>query len=171
MRSPSKRISPAPGRCSPDSVRSVVVLPAPLLPMRVDDLPGVDVEADALDRLDLAVGDVEVADLEQGRPSAPAGAPEVGLDDPGVALHLGRRALDQLAALHEHGHPVAQAEDEPHVVLDDDDRHALVADAADQVAWPRRSPAAFMPAVGSSSSSRPGSVARARAISSRRWSP
>ncbi len=97
-----------------------------------DHLAGVDVEADAPHRLDLPVGDVQVAHLEERRHQA-VGSAEVGLDDPGVALDLGRRALDQLAALDEDGDPVAQAEDEPHVVLDDRDGDAPVADAADQV--------------------------------------
>ena len=39
MRSPSNQISPAVGHSSPDTVRNTVVLPAPLLPMRVTRLP------------------------------------------------------------------------------------------------------------------------------------
>ena len=63
---PLKVIDPLIGRSRPEMVRSVVVLPAPLVPMRRDDLALVDVEADPLDGLDLAVGDLEVLDLQHG---------------------------------------------------------------------------------------------------------
>ena len=43
-----------------------------------------------------------------------------------------RRAFDELFALDEDGDPVAEVEDEAHVVLDDEDGDALVADGEDQ---------------------------------------
>ena len=50
-----------------------------------------------------------------------------------VGLHLAGRALDEQGATHEAQHPVAQVEDEPHVVLDDDHGQAAVPDLEDQV--------------------------------------
>ena len=43
----------------------VVVLPAPFAPIRQTSSPSADVEVDALDRVDAAVGDLELAELEQ----------------------------------------------------------------------------------------------------------
>ena len=46
---------------------SVVVLPAPLAPIRHTSSPSPTIEVDALDRLDAAVGDLEPLELEQRR--------------------------------------------------------------------------------------------------------
>ena len=51
MSSPAKRIVPARGRSSPERPRRVVVLPAPLAPIRRDDAAGFDREIDALHRI------------------------------------------------------------------------------------------------------------------------
>ena len=136
MRSPSKWTSPAVGLSSPEIVRRTVVFPAPLLPMSVTSRPGVDRERHALHRLDPPVRHPHVADLEQG--GHVSGRAQVGLDDPGIGLDLGRRALHQLRPLHQHRHPVAEVEDEAHVVLDDHHRDALVAHPADEVHGRRR---------------------------------
>ena len=172
----------------------MVVLPAPLVPMRVTTSPALDAEGDALDGLDLAVGDPEVLDLEQcghrsfslpavpvvpvGRfdfalflARAPSRVAEVGGDDAFVALDLARRAFDELLALDEAGDAVAEVEDEPHVVLDDEDGDARCPGWRRSVLRSARVSCGFMPAVGSSRRSRRGSLARARAISSLRWSP
>ena len=60
--------------------------------------------------------------------------PQVGLDDLRVALDLGRRALGDLLAIVEHHHAVADVHHQAHIVLDEEQRHAVVADAADQLA-------------------------------------
>ena len=62
-----------------------------------------------------------------------AGA-EVGLDHLLVLLHLGGRALGDLLAVVEHGEPVAQAHHQLHVVLDQQDGAAVLADLVDQLA-------------------------------------
>jgi len=46
-------------------LRRVVLFPAPLAPIRVDDLPGLHGQADPLQRVDGAVVDVKVSDLQQ----------------------------------------------------------------------------------------------------------
>ena len=80
-----RRRRPAPG---PMIARSVVVLPAPLAPISVTISPSRQRERDALDRLDGAVGDRQVPDLEDrrmpdvgsprrprpGRPRSPSGS-------------------------------------------------------------------------------------------------
>ena len=60
-----------------------------------------------------------------------AGA-QVGLDHLLVALHVVRRAFGDLLAVVEHGHPVAQAHHQLHVVLDQQDGAAVLADLVDQ---------------------------------------
>src|SRR6478672_5664286 len=59
---------------------------------------------------------------------------EVGLDHLLVRLHLGRGAFGDLLAVVEHGDAVAQAHDELHVVLDQEDGAAVAADAVDELA-------------------------------------
>src|SRR5687768_3496636 len=59
---------------------------------------------------------------------------QVGLDDLRVLLHLGRRAFGDLLAVVEHQHAVADVHHQPHVVLDQQQRDAVVADAPDQLA-------------------------------------
>ena len=125
-----------------------------------DDLAGVDAEGDALDGFDLAVGDPEVLDFEQCGHSvvllaggvvlsalclggfdlgdllragcAFEGFAEVGGDDAFVALDDVAGAFDEFFALDEDGDAVAEVEDEAHVVLDDEDGDALVADGEDE---------------------------------------
>ena len=50
--------------------------------------------------------------------------PEIGAQDLGIALHLLGLAICDAAAEVEHGHPIGQAHDELHVVLDQQDRDA-----------------------------------------------
>ena len=77
MRSPRKRTSPeltAPRR--PESERRVVVLPAPLPADEGDDLPLADLEGDPLERVDLAVVEVEILHFEKIRhPGYPPSRP------------------------------------------------------------------------------------------------
>ena len=173
MRLPWKRIEPALGRMQPGDGPQGRRLPGTVGADEGDHLALIDGEADPLDGLDLAVRDDQVLDLEHGAHSLlllVGGAADVGLDDSRVGLHLVRGPLDEDLPADETEHPVAEVEDEAHVVLDDHDRQSAVADPEDQVARLLRL-LGFMPAVGSSSRRSFGSVARARAISRRRWSP
>ena len=61
------------------------------------------------------------------------GHPQVGGDDLRVVADLGRPALGDLPAELQHDDPVADAHDQPHVVLDEQHGDAGVADLADQV--------------------------------------
>src|SRR6185295_10040326 len=60
------------------------------------------------------------------------GASQVGGDDGGIAAHLGRGAFRDLLPVIEHGDAIAQPHDEPHVVLDQQQRRAVGADFFEQ---------------------------------------
>ena len=85
-----------------------------------------------LQGVDVAVVGVDVTELEESHGQALAGraAAEVGLDDPGIGADLGGRALGDLLAVVEDRDPVADAHDDPHVVLDEQDREAEVVSGA-----------------------------------------
>ena len=98
------------------------------------DVALVDREADAVQRLLLAVKRVEPGDFEHHRPRAHrvAGA-EIGADHLFVMLHLGRRALGDLAAEIERDDLVGDRHHQVHVVLDEQHGDlALVAHPADE---------------------------------------
>ena len=96
---------------------------------------------------------------------------QVGVDHLRVAADLLRGALGDGLAVVEHVDALADAHDDLHVVLDEQDGEPeLVADPRIMCISSSFS-CGFMPAAGSSRSSSSGSVARARAISRRRWSP
>ena len=98
-------------------------------------------------------------------------ATPVGVDHRLVLLHHGRYVLGDLLAEIEHRQAVAQAHHQLHVMLDQQyvatpsRRICLISTLSCEVSM------AFMPAAGSSSASNWGSVASARAIPRRRWSP
>ena len=71
MSFPSKTTEPDVTGRTPETVLSVVVLPAPFAPMSVTISPSRDLEADALDRLDAAVVDVQITYLKQHRSALP----------------------------------------------------------------------------------------------------
>jgi hypothetical protein len=60
-----------------------------------------------------------------------AGAAQVGFDDARIGLHARRRAFGDLLAEVEHGDRVRDRHHDVHVVLDQDDGDAVVADLAD----------------------------------------
>src|SRR6266540_6443618 len=66
----------------------------------------------------------------QSCPGGRALPPKVGFDDTLIGLDHARRALGDLLAVVEHEHRVAQAHDDLHVVLDEQDGLALIAQAA-----------------------------------------
>ena len=90
----------------------------------------------------------------------------------GSRADLVRRALGDLLAVVEDGDPVADAHDDPHVVLDQQDRQAEVAaQPADEVGQLLASRAGSSRRSARRAAGGPGPDASARAISSRRWSP
>src|SRR5262249_20321278 len=62
--------------------------------------------------------------------------PQVCVDDPRVLANLVRQALGDLLAELQHDDAVADAHDQAHVVLDEQDRDARVADAPDEFEQP-----------------------------------
>ena len=94
-----------------------------------------------------------------GRPRSPPDSAEL------------RRGRPRKSCVHSRGRrPGRQAHDQLDVVFDEQHRRPVAAYAVDEQAQLPVS-VAFIPAAGSSRQRRRGSVARARAISSRRWSP
>ena len=130
---PCSTARPERGRSRPESVSSVVDLPAPLAPISAVSVPVRDGEGHVLQHVGGAAEDVQPLDLKQVG-MAPPGA-EVGLDDARVGLHLGGRAFGDQPAAVQHLHAPAEAHDQPHVVLDHQHRDAeLGVDAADHAA-------------------------------------
>src|SRR6266852_4968977 len=133
MRRPSKCTVPS-VLTSPDTARSVVVLPAPLAPRIVVMPPSSTAKLTPCStrvqpyRACRSTA-VSSADMS-GR--GPVGA-QVGADDVGVLLDHGRWALGDLPAEVEDDDAVGDLHDEAHVVLDEQHRHgAAVADGADE---------------------------------------
>ena len=126
---------PCIGWTRPETARSVVVFPAPLAPSSATTSPGCDGEVEVADDGRAVVAGGQAVDLEHGcssrtppasrsgRRTASAGRsaaapPRYALTTTRVPAHLVRRAgRDHLAEL-EHDDAVADAEHEPHVVVD-----------------------------------------------------
>src|SRR5215218_3502627 len=142
IRSPSNQISPDSGLIRPEMVRSVVVLPAPLVPRSVTTWPWSTLKLIPLTAMtrpyatfrsltSSIVVTLLLERLELG--GVLRSCADVSLDDPWVGLDLGWRAFDQGSALNQTQHAVAEVEDEPHVVLDDNNRKTKIANLEDQV--------------------------------------
>src|SRR5687768_14460144 len=123
-------------------VRSVVVLPAPLVPRSVTTWPWSTLKLIPLTAITRPYATVRsltssivltllLKRLEFGGVLGPGA--DVGLDHPRVRLDLRWRALDQSPSLNQTQHPVAEVEDKPHVVLDDDDRKTKITNLKDQL--------------------------------------
>ena len=100
-----------------------------------DDHPWRHAERHVVHRLDLAVGDVQVADLEQcGQRASRSSYAARGMPSSttGVALDLGRNAFRELLAEIHHHEPVGQAHHEIHVVLDQEHGHPFAFELAQQ---------------------------------------
>ena len=121
---------------------SVVVLPAPFGPRRATTSPAADVQRDVADDRRAVVAGGQALDgqdrvahhpasrVQRVGGAARARAAQVGLDHARIAADLvGRPRRDHLAEL-EHDDVVADAEHEAHVVVDEQDRRALVDDPA-----------------------------------------
>src|SRR5262249_54721423 len=115
MRCPSSVICPARGTSSPMMVRSVVVLPAPLLPINVTTSPRSTVnEMPRRARiLPYALCTVCRASKVERSPCA-----QIGFDHLRITLDVTRRTLRQLGPVIEHCDPVGNAHDYLHMMLD-----------------------------------------------------
>src|SRR5690625_673811 len=129
-------IRPARAGRRPEMARSVVVLPAPLPPSSVGMPPSA-----TFMRMPLTAPRWPEAMLTstrsrsamrlllfRGVPVVLIIATQVRFDAPLVALHLGRAALTDLAAVVQHGDVIGDLHDQAHVVLDEQHGDALVAD-------------------------------------------
>src|SRR6267142_2821581 len=111
--SASSVIVPRVGWRRPEIVLSAVVFPAPLLPRIVTISPR------------------PTSSPSTARPPGTgATGTEVGLDHARIALDLAGRTLRDLLAVVQHGHPVGDLHDHPHVVLDQDDGQLQIGDEA-----------------------------------------
>ena len=187
-RLPGDVARPRSARCPPSTGSrpqmpfSVVVLPAPFAPIRHTSSPSPTSRSMPLHRLDAAVGDLRARARRAAARSAPRHAARLAgsatTSPPRyAAITFGSfctsrgGAFGDLLAVVEHQHAVAHAHHQLHVVLDQQDRRAVARGCARAARAASRVSVAFMPAAGSSSARSFGSVASARAISSRRWSP
>ena len=166
---PSKLTSPAVGLRTPVIVISVVVLPAPLWPTRPTSSPSLTSSDSCCTAGIAAVVDRDVTELEQSRaPFCPRYAATTALSRTDL---LGRADGDRLAVV-EHVDPLADPEDDAHVVLDEQHAAAeVVADSARSSASSSRLSASSSPAAGSSRRRNFGPTATARAMPTRRSSP
>ena len=119
----------------PASAFSSVVLPAPLGP-RITVMPGSTSRSSPRITCEAAVAAPPEPPIAVSRAPAHAGllhlVAQVGLDHLGIAHHLGRRAVGDLAALVQHHHALDVAQQRGHGVLDPHHREVeLVAQAAD----------------------------------------
>src|SRR5262245_48234924 len=124
---PSKRMRPARGRTSPDSVRRRDVLPAPLAPSTAVMLPAATSnETPRRARMGpYAVSSDSTCSIDVDS--------EIGVEHARVGLHLRGRTVGDAPAEVEHGDAVAHRHDEVHAVLDQQHRH-LAPQAADALA-------------------------------------
>src|SRR3954469_4240523 len=119
---PSKKILPFVESIDPATPRRVVLLPAPLAPIRLTISPS----ATSKDRSRTA-GTSPYASSRFFTSSSKL-APEVSLDHARVRLHFARRALEEPHAVVHDQHALGDVHYEVHVVLDHDDGRAALAD-------------------------------------------
>ena len=115
---------------------SVDDLPAPFGPISPTISPGMDLEREAVNRLDRAVVDVETGDNERahGRPRAHSALAEVRGGDVEIGADLVGGPFRERRALVEHADAVADRHDQRHVVVDEEhSRIVVVANRADDV--------------------------------------
>src|SRR5581483_10901696 len=122
---PSSSTRPPAGASAPATAFNVVVFPAPFAPIRHTSSPRATSRS-----MPFTAAMPPYATLKPRTSSM--GAPEVGLDDGRIALHLRGRAFGDPATVIEHGDAVAQAHDELYVVLDEEQRHAARANRLEQ---------------------------------------
>src|SRR5262245_20688188 len=126
---PSKTTSPSRGARSPEMARSVVVLPAPLLPSRATTSPSPTRKVTPF-KARISPSDTwrfRTSSTLGLRARCPLAAAEIGFDDAGVLLDVGGAPLGNLLPVVEHGDVVGDLHDHAHVVLDEEDGEAEVA--------------------------------------------
>ena len=136
-RRPSSRTAPPVGARRPATARRVVVLPAPLAPIRatISPAPTWSETPRSTGRPHSPLGGLDLQDWPGRRRIGPShgGASrrparaQVGLDDARVARDEGGRPLGDLLPVVQHHDPVGQRHDRPEQVLDHQDREALAA--------------------------------------------
>src|SRR5205823_7359677 len=134
--SPLKTTRPLRGRRKPTIVLKAVDFPAPLGADDADDLPDPDAQGDAVEDVDLAVAADKLVGGEEllAHPAArvaSGSATEVRFNDALVGLDHARRPLGDLLAVVQHEHGLAEPHDDLHVVLDEQDGLAAVAELTD----------------------------------------
>src|SRR5579863_4841868 len=126
--SPFQEIVPAVGRTSPEMVESVVVLPAPLPPIRATISP-----ISTLNEMPLSTS-IWPYDTRRSSILSMAVPPaEIGLDHLRIALDVRRRALGDLLAEVEHRDAVADAHHQPNIVLDQQYSDAAALERSDGI--------------------------------------
>jgi hypothetical protein len=154
----------------PHTARSVVVLPAPLAPRIVVMPPSSTsklMPCSTFVQPYWASRSFTSSSAISGHRGAGLVGAQIGADDVGVALHLGRRALGDLAAEVEHHDLVGDLHHQSHVVLDEQDGDV---DCARMVLMsvPSTPTSSWLrPPAGSSTSRSRGCPASARASSTR----
>src|SRR5262249_5436619 len=128
--SPANRIAPRRGRKMPEIARSKVDFPAPLAPISATTAPSSTARLTPCNARLRPHLTWRSSTSRSGR--AALLTAEVGLDHARVALNGRRRPFGDLLAEVQHGHDPGQAHDERHLVLDQQDRHALTTDLLDQ---------------------------------------
>src|ERR1700742_5205948 len=128
MSSPFQEMVPAVGRTSPEMVLSVVVLPAPLPPIRATISPMSTLNEMPFSTSIWPYDTWRSSILSMAMPPA-----EIGLDDLRIALNVRRRALGDFLAEVEHRDAVADSHHQPHVVLDQQNRDAAALERSDGV--------------------------------------
>src|SRR5262249_2349048 len=122
---------PATGLRRPTKAFNVVVFPAPFAPMSVTSSPFPTLRSTPLTAL--------IPPYETVSPlTSSNGASQVGGNNGGVAADFGGHPLGYLPAVVEHRDAVTQVHDQAHIVLDQEQRRAVRADALEQALQLRR---------------------------------
>ena len=133
MSAPSKRIAPALGWQEPGERVVERGLAGAVAAEHRDDLAGADGEVDAAQHRQRAVAggaDRGTSSMRASRPQPRGGAvAEIGLDHRGIGDDRGGRPSAMMRAVGQHVDVLGQAHHRLHDVLDQQQRHAVVADA------------------------------------------
>src|SRR5213595_791095 len=129
---PEKTIRPLRGSMAPATPRRLVVLPAPLAPMRVTISPSATSKESSRTAGTSPYASSRFCTLRSKFTA------KVGCDHRRVVLHFARRALEQRLAVVHDENAVRDVHYQVHVVLDDEHRDALPADLLQPALLPVR---------------------------------